>query len=315
MVLLDVAQAFDKVWIEGLKKKILDLNIPSYLQTIIFSFLEHRTFAVKVNSRISQVKEIHAGVPQGSILGPLLFNIYTSDIPTVTASLAIFADDTAIITQRSNLDEAIHELQNAVNKIIKWYNNWNIRINPAKCQGKIFSLRRIIDPPNIEISGAIIPWNPKDRAIKYLGVHLDTRLTWSYHINQKLSQGNNRLRQLYPLINRKSSLKPECTILLYKTLLRPLVLYASPVWLNTSKTNIQKLQRFQNKILRIAVNAPWYIRNNQLHFELGVLPIQDFMLKCAKKFFINASACDGAVFFNLCQKNIYTRLKRKSYNF
>ena len=101
---LDVAQAFDKVWIDGLKYKLLLLKLPSYLTAIIFSYLEDRTFFTNINNEISTIKEIRAGVPQGSILGPALFNIYVADIPQTSATLAMFADDTAILTQNHDLN-------------------------------------------------------------------------------------------------------------------------------------------------------------------------------------------------------------------
>lgn len=310
-VFLDVAQAFDKVWLEGLKSKMIKLNISSHLKAIIFSFLENRTFAVRINSTISGTKAIKAGVPQGSVLGPLLFNIYTSDIPTINATLAIFADDTAILTQHSDLTQAILELQTAVDQICKWFKKWNIQINPIKCQAKIFSLRRIRNPPSIVLNNNTIQWNPTDAAVKYLGVLLDTRLTWKLHVNLKLNQSYARLAQLYPLINRKSTLKPKCAVLMYKSLIRPLALYASPIWSNTAKTNLEKLQRLQNKILRIAVDSPWYVRNVQLHYELSVPTVQDFISASANKFFKNIRECEGAVHYNLGRQNLHHRLKRK----
>lgn len=307
---LDVAQAFDRVWIEGLKLKLTRLDIPDYLKAIIFSFLENRTFAVKVNSATSNTRDIHAGVPQGSILGPLLFNIYTSDMPHVEAILATYADDTAIATQSPDLATAISKLQHSTNTLHAWFTKWNIQINASKCQAKIFTLRRIQSPGPICFNGTPIPWIAKDAAVRYLGLYLDTRLTWSLHINVKLNQCHARLKQLYPLINRKSSLKAECTVILYKALLRPLALYASSVWCNTSVTNLRKLQKFQNKVLRIAVNAPWFVRNQQIHYELGVSPIREFIIAGAKRTINNATSCAGAVHYKLYKQNIHQRLKR-----
>lgn len=116
------------------KKKLLAHDFPRYLLAIIFSFLQNRTFAVKINTTLSETKPIRAGVPQGSILGPLLFNIYTSDIPKIPATLATFADDTAIITQNTNLETATDHLQNATDTLNKWLKDWNITLNPSKCE-------------------------------------------------------------------------------------------------------------------------------------------------------------------------------------
>lgn len=311
ILFLDIAQAFDRVWLEGLKFKLLQLELPPYLTAILFSFLEERNFAVKINNELSSLKQIKAGVPQGSILGPMLFNIYVRDIPTATAALAMFADDTAIITQSVDLHHAIEELQAATNIISKWFDTWNITLNVGKCESKIFTLRQIRNPPKLVLNNQTIEWNPKDKTVKYLGIQFDTRLTWSSHINHKLQLARVRLQQLYPLLNRKSKLQIKCAILLYKALLRPLLLYGCEVWGNTSITNLNKIQSFQNKVLRIAVNAPWFLRNEQLHKELPVPHVSDFIKKCTKRFNLNIKNCDSALTLNIGRKNIHHRLKRQ----
>lgn len=306
---LDITQAFDKVWTEGLKFKLSHLQLPGYLTKTIFSFLENRKFAVRINNSLSPVKTIHAGVPQGSILGPILFNIFVHDIPSTVGAVAMFADDTAIITQNPVLDVAINTLQRALYQVTSWIAKWKIQINHSKCEAKIFTLKRINNPKDLLINANVINWR-KD-AVKYLGLNLDTRLTWSQHINQKLNQCYSRLIQLYPIMNRKSHLRIDCSLLLYKSLLRPLATYACPVWGNTSKTNFRKLQTFQNKILRIIVNAPWYIRNQQLHEELKIPTVEAHIQALTRNFFKNINKCRSTAVYDIGQKNIHTRLKRK----
>lgn len=309
---LDVTKAFDKVWTEGLKYKLLRINIPQYLVAIIFSFLEDRKFLVRVNSTTSTVRNIHAGVPQGSILGPTLFNIFTHDIPTLKPTeVALFADDMAVISQHEELLTTIDHLQTALNTLTKWLTKWGIKLNATKCTTKIFTLKRIHDHPNINIFGTDIPWNPRGEAVKYLGVHMDTRLTWSNHVNRKLNQGYARLQQLYPLINRNTPLRRECVLLLYKTLLRPVITYACPVWSTTSATNFRKMQAFQNKILRLALKAPWYMRNEQIHYELAMDKVDQFIFRLTKNFFDNIRNSNIAILQQLGRKNIFTRLKRR----
>lgn len=308
---LDIAQAFDRVWLEGLKFKLLHLNLPSYITAILFSFLEDRTFSVIVNSEISQTRPIRAGVPQGSILGPMLFNIFVRDIPTDPSITAMFADDTALIAQDWDLLNASKQLQAAADILCNWFLHWNMKINASKCETKIFALRRIVNTPNIIINGEEIEWNPKDRAVKYLGVHLDTRLSWKLHVNNKLNMGYARLNQLYPIINRKSSLKTSCTLMLYRSLIRSLLLYACEVWGNTCKTNKKKLQVLQNRVLRIAVDAPWFMRNHQLHQELGMPTIEECIRKTTIRFVQKISNCESAKYYQLGARHIHKRLKRE----
>lgn len=181
-----------------------------YIKNILGSFLCNITFSVKINSSFSNKKSITAGVPQGSILGPLLFNIYMSDITIPPlASLALYVDDTVIVNQDTNILTASLNLQNSVQQVVQWFSKWIFRLNPSKCEAKIFTLKNNQPPPEILINDKIVNWNPPDVAVKYLGVHFDKKLNWNYHVNSKLTQAYSRLSILFPILNRKSSLKSQ----------------------------------------------------------------------------------------------------------
>src|SRR5436190_1429594 len=226
---LDISQAFDKVWHDGLLHKLSKFGFPLYIKNIIKSFLHNRTFTVKIISSTSTHRAVNAGVPQGSVLGPLLFNIYLSDMPVpLDSTLALYEDDTAILVQNSSLEEAITNLQTSIDTLSFWFDQWRFSLNPTKCETKIFSLRKYNHPPTIQINDEEIQWNPDDSAVKYLGVFLDKKLNWNFHVNNRLNQAYARLSQLYPLINRKSKLKVSCAKLIYKSILRPLMMYACP---------------------------------------------------------------------------------------
>ncbi|KAJ4427500.1 hypothetical protein ANN_25148 [Periplaneta americana] len=308
---LDFTQAFDRVWHKGLRYKLHKSGVPDYLCNIMTSFLSNRTFSVRVGCTHSSVRPISAGVPQGSILGPILFNVYTSDIPaTPTAQIAMYADDTAIYATHHNINIASNHLQEALNIICPWIENWRIALNYNKCEAMIFTLCRPANPPCINLSTNVIPWKPKDEAVKYLGVHLDRRLSWKHHINNKLKLAYSRLAKLYPLLNKKSSLKLQNCMLLYRSLLRPLLLYACPVWGGAAISEIKHIQSFQNKVLRISLNSPWFVRNSQLHRETGIDTIKQFIHSQAKKFYDNLENVPGAVHYSLGKKSTFpTRIK------
>jgi hypothetical protein len=214
-----------------------------YLLKTITSFITDRTFQVRIDTDLSLQHKIKSGVPQGSVLGPTLFNIYCQDIPNPSNSqLAMFADDTIILTQDSALDLSIEKLQSLLNEITSWFKKWKLKLNPTKSVAKIFTLKRYNDPRNININNQIIQWNRKDDPVKYLGVFLDEKLTWNIHINKKLTQGYVRMRILYSLVNYKSTLQMKSSLLLYTTIIRPLITYACPVWAAASMTKINKLQ-------------------------------------------------------------------------
>jgi len=105
---------------------------------------------------------------------------------------------------------------------------------------------------------------------RYLGVTLDTRLTWSPHIDLMRKRSAQRMGMLGPLLNRKSDLSVRNGVLLYKQLIRPMMDYACPTWRSAARSHVRRLQVLQSKCLRLATGVPWYVSNRQIHEELGV---------------------------------------------
>ena len=164
----------------------------------------------------------------------------------------------------------------------------------------------------MQIDQLRVPWTPKDQGVRYLGVYFDTRLNWRYHVNKKLQTAHNRLTALYPLINRNTTLRTSCTTLLYKSLILPILTYACPVWLGTSNTNIKRIQTLQNKVLRMATNAPWFVRNQQIHHELGVDPFAVHVEELTRRHHERLPQSSGATFYNLGCPTAH-RLKPRLY--
>lgn len=137
-VFLDVAQAFDRVWHDSLLFK-LKFFLPATYYLLICSYLENRSFSIRQGNYFSSIFHIQAGVPQGSDLSPILFNIYTSDIPqTINTILATYADDTAILSVNSDPVEASCALKLHLNLI----DNWKIKINADKSIHVPFTLNK-----------------------------------------------------------------------------------------------------------------------------------------------------------------------------
>jgi hypothetical protein len=120
--------------------------------------------------------------------------------------------------------------------------------------------------------------------MKYLGLHLDRRLTWRAYILAKRKQLDIKFRQMQWLIGRKSELSTENKLLVYKTILKPIWTSGIPIWGSASTSNREILQRFQNKVLRAIVNAPWYISNGLLHADLGIPTVREEVTKISWKY-------------------------------
>ena len=108
------------------------------------------------------------------------------------------------------------------------------------------------------------------RTVKYLGVYIDNKLNFTEHIGNIIKKANATKALLYNLLNRKSKLNINNKITLYKAIIRPMIMYAAPVWSSTCKTNIHKIQIYQNKLLRMILNAKPRTRNTNIHNQCKI---------------------------------------------
>lgn len=279
-IFLDVSQAFDRVWIPGLLHKV-SKHLPAQHVQILASYLSNRKFYVHYGEANSSIKSITAGVPQGSVLGPLLYLLYTADIPTdKDAMTATFADDTAILTTHEDYSVATTQLQSAVNKIDNWATRWKIKLNASKTVRIDFALRTHgYDPTHIKNEPVV-----QEESARYLGVHLDSKLNWKTHIMKKREQLQIRFRTLFWMLRAKSRLSIKNKRLLYLMILRPMWMYGIPLWGSAACSNIEIIQRFQNKVLRKITGAPWYFTNRQLHEELAVETVQQIASRATSSY-------------------------------
>ncbi|GBO40428.1 RNA-directed DNA polymerase from mobile element jockey, partial [Araneus ventricosus] len=254
-VFLDVRKAFDRMWHNGLIYKLIKFKIPNYLIVILINYLRNRTFRVKLNPTLFDIGSIKAGTPQGSILSPLLYTIYTSDFPKTNQIMnCFFADDTAILAQGSTINYIIHTLQKGLNNIEKWCTLWRVAINTDKTHAVMFrkgTSRKELN--TLSFFDEDLTW---DKEVKYLGLILDDKLTFRSHLKYNTEKFRAKVHLLIPLIGRRSPLTLENKLLLFKQILRPILTYAAQIWGLAAFSNRKKAQILQNKILRIIVNAP-----------------------------------------------------------
>ncbi|GFV75889.1 probable RNA-directed DNA polymerase from transposon X-element [Trichonephila clavipes] len=283
-VFLDVKRAFDKMWHDGLTYKLIKLKFPGYLIKIIHNYLHNRTFRVRVNNTFSTNGLIQSGTPQGSSLSPSLYNIYTHDFPEhPSVSTCLFADDSAMLTQGTQLKYILKNMQNYLDKLQDWLTQWRIAINVDKSQAIIFRKWGVIDPPfQLTLFEDNIQWVS---VVRYLGLHMDSHLTYKKHIDYLSEKFWGRIHLAISLVGRNSPLSLENKVILYKQVLRPIITYASPVWGAAAATHMKKIQVIQNKILRLITNAPWYVRNDVIHFDLHMEPISSYITKLARNVF------------------------------
>ena len=284
---LDVEKAFDNVWHNGLRYKIFQLDLPTKMTRWLSDFLVGRLIQVNVNNFFSNQINPKAGVPQGSVLSPLLFLIYVNDLPAPhhnQNSLSQFADDTAQWAFSLSIRIAAELLQQDLLKLAMWCAKWRIKLNPEKTKVIIFS-RSILARKtelNLKLYGETLKIHPQ---VKFLGITFDSQLNFKKHFEDILDRCNTRYYRLRLLANKKwgPSPPPPTLIQIYKQCVRPIFEYGALSTITTSDNIISKIQGLQNKFIRLALRLPKYICSKLLHDSTGLWYVKDRLLSCATK--------------------------------
>jgi len=200
VILLDFSKAFDKVPHSQLCEKLAFYGIRGPLLTWIRNFLSNRTQCVVLNGQSSQSSNVLSGVPQGTVLGPLLFLCYINDLPNdVTSRVKLYADDVLLYSSINTIVDC-QTLQEDLDRLMQWVDRWQMNFNSTKCE-------------TIRITNRINPvyytYKMKDHClnevshVKYLGVFIDKRLTWSNHIDYITSKANQVYKEILSLAQHK----------------------------------------------------------------------------------------------------------------
>ena len=281
----DDEKAFDNVWHNGLGFKIFQLDLPTKMTHWLSDFLVGRLIQVNVNSFFSSQISPKAGVPQGSVLSPLLFLIYVNDLPTPHHKqnfLSQFADDTAQWAFSRNVRIAAKLLQQDLLTLAMWCAKWRIKLNPVKTKVIIFSRSALARKTelNLKLYGETLKIYPQ---VKFLGITFDSQLNFKKHFEDILDRCNTRYHRLRLLVNKKWGPSPATLIQTYKQCVRPIFEYGSVSTITTSDNIISKIQRLQNKFIRLALRLPKYICPRLLHDSSGLPYVKDRLLSCATK--------------------------------
>ncbi|KAJ8980948.1 hypothetical protein NQ317_001211 [Molorchus minor] len=239
---------------------------------------------------LSGPRTMEAGVPQGAVLSPHLFAIYTSDVPkTPRTSTALYADDTAFLARSRRAMTAIQYLQEAVDQLEGWCDRWKISINAENSKSVLFRRCYCETPGNDHVTygGENISWTD---TVKYLGVTMDRSLTWRKHIESTVAKGKACFHKLYPMIGRHSQLDLCNKLLLIRQVIQSQLTYAATAWGYAANSYQKRLQSVENVALRCAVNAPRYVRNADIIRDLQYTTTTDTIKDRATKFFAKIDA-------------------------
>lgn len=271
VVFCDISKAFDRVWHRGLLYKLSRIGISGNLLQWFKSYLSNRRQRVVLNGVASDWASVLAGVPQGSILGPLLFLIYINDIVNgITSSIRLFADDTSLYIIVDNPITAAFILNADLDTISKWAADWLVDFNPAKTLTLLVTRKNqpVFHPP-LEMNDILITETSNH---KHLGITFSSSCTWSEHINNIVEKAWGRLNLLRSLkfkVNRKALEK------MYMAYVRPLLEYSDSVWDNCSSESKKQLESVHNEAARIITGATKLCSIEKLLADLGWETLQD----------------------------------------
>lgn len=241
--------------------------------------------------------EIPAGVPQGSLLSPHLFNMFINDIPKPKhCRLAIYADDTALYSSvmTPNLNSLITIIENGLKEIETFFNGWRIKINDSKTEAILFSHSTIMQREKqkfkIKHNNNELQWKT---AVKYLGVMMDQKLLYRSNIDYLINKAKKNIAVLYPLLKKRSKLNFHSKLTIYRSYIRPIITYACPVWSNTAKTHMNKIQVLQNKSLRMVLDAPYITKIEKLHRDTQIPFIENYIKKLTINFYKKLTISDN----------------------
>jgi hypothetical protein len=277
---IDISKAFDSLSHKILLDKLYHYGFRGVIFDWLSSYLHNRFQYVSCNGNDSVLRLITTGIPQGSILGPILFLIYINDLPNITsnARFVLFADDTtSLIPCPRNID-ITHNIDMICSKISVWFCTNRLVLNLMKCKCIYFSLREINinDLPTVHLDGCNIEIVP---SVKFLGCYVDNKLNWHDHIDnvcKKISKCIAMLRCVY-------SFPISIKRLIYFSFFHPFITYCLPAWGGTHVTYLARIVLLQKKAIRLISNSDYLSHTAPLARLTNILLFEDvYFVKVAK---------------------------------
>ena len=274
-VWIDLEKAYDKVWKDGLRRKLQKSGVTGYMYQWISQYLNNRKARVHVNGSYSRKKTLREGVPQGGVLSPTLFLVFINDIvgdlPRKVEG-AIYADDLVLWCSEEHITTANYRLQQALNVLERWTKQWLVKINAKKTTYTVFSLSPKEQKANLCINGQTLlaEDNPT-----YLGVTFDKRLTWKRQTEKAESRGKTRLALMKKLAGTTWGADNRTLKRLYTGRVRPVLEYGMTAWGTTAKSNFERVSKVQNQATRIITGAMKSTPIQELETITGLQSLED----------------------------------------
>ncbi|KAK7096645.1 hypothetical protein V1264_003726 [Littorina saxatilis] len=274
-VFFDLSKAFDRVWREALLLKVRQSGVTGRMYTWVKSFLHERSARVVLDGYHSVSVKMREGVPQGGVISPTLFLIYINDITSAIprhVSNTLHADDLAIWSSAEHTTSAAHRIQDGVKRIHQWTEDWGLQLNRVKSVATVFSLSTSKEKVNLKLGESALP---QVETPTFLGVKLDSRLTWKPHLEEIEARGIRRLAIMRKLSGTTWGANSQILKTVYTGAVRPVLEYASSSWNTAARTNKARLDRVQNLGLRTVLGAMKTTPISEMQKVANIEPLED----------------------------------------
>ena len=263
IVFCDISKAFDRVWFEGILFKLRNIGIGGKLLSFFKDYLSDRYQTVVIDGESSSPGRITAGVPQGSVLGPLLFLIYINDLTVnIRSNIKLYADDTSLFIEVDDSQQAADIINQDLITVKHWADQWLVTFSPEKTELMTCSFRSINHPP-ILFDNTILE---ETKSHKHLGLTLTSNLSWTTHLDnilKSVTQITDVIRSLKYILDKTTLEK------IYFSFIRPKLEYGNYIWDNCSGTDSGRLEEAQLEIARIVTGARRGTSHELIMRELG----------------------------------------------
>ena len=274
-VFIDLSKAFDTLDHTILLRKLEYYGIRGIAFEWFKSYLSNRKQCVILDGVKSSLKPVTHGVPQGSILGPLLFILYVNDIVNCSDYLIfiLFADDTNLFYSCKDLLQLLEITNRELAKLVEWFRANKLSLNVKKTNYILFGNKRLpaIGSINVSIDGNVLQ---RVASTKFLGVFIDEKLSWKTHIDQiavKIAKGLGAM-------GRVRNIVPNSVLLtLYQTMIYPYLTYCNLVWGSARATSLHKLVCLQNRAVRLVTRANFRSSCDPLYARCKLLKLCDII--------------------------------------
>ena len=269
VVYVDLRKAFDTVNHKILLKKLNKIGINQNLLKWFQNYLTDRSQWTFANNIHSNVLPLTCGVPQGSVLGPTLFLIYVNDIKNALsrANHLLYADDTALYISNNNLDTIEVDMQLDLNNFVKWCNQNALTVNVKKTKYVLYGTSHMLRRARSLTLKMGSDNLCREHVYKYLGIYLDSTLNFNKHIDYIRKITSHKiviLSKIRRYINRYTAIH------IYKSMIAPIFDYSDIIYEGGNKDRLDRLQRIQNRGLRVCLGIQGYISTVILHQTAGV---------------------------------------------